>query len=332
MNSSFGSPEKHCASNAEGLLQNCDALSELGSHFEDMRARGVREAVERAVKQSNQLIREKLRSETRLSLTSSEERSTAPVTVEDGYPLRFKKLLESIPPLVWTLRQSIGLLRSGSESIALVGRQFEQIVEQFPQLRWHDAQKHEFESSFAALLRLIEEIEQVKLQKLFAEIDEDILGAYFFLRGEVKLYWIPIGLIAGALNVAVEDLTVVVLAHELAHAYTHLGRDIDGHQWATNHFGDSDLGVIEGLAQFYTETVTDRLSNRFPNAHSAYEALLAIQAGPYKTHLEWTEQTGSRASEILRWCLLEARAKGKAKCAEFETLVKGANERLKRSK
>ena len=31
----------------------------------------------------------------------------------------------------------------------------------------------------------------------------------------------------------VEALTYVVLAHELAHAYTHLGRDIDGNAWDT---------------------------------------------------------------------------------------------------
>src|SRR5207302_578999 len=71
-------------------------------------------------------------------------------------------------------------------------------------------------------------------------VDEDVLGVYRFSphevsdtgeasrgNGEISLYWGVIGLIARALGVSVESLTVLVLAHELGHAYSHLGFDID---------------------------------------------------------------------------------------------------------
>ena len=39
-----------------------------------------------------------------------------------------------------------------------------------------------------------------------------------------------IGLVSEWLGCAVEDLAIVVLTHELAHAYTQLGADIEGHR------------------------------------------------------------------------------------------------------
>jgi hypothetical protein len=61
-----------------------------------------------------------------------------------------------------------------------------------------------------------------------------------------------IGITARALGVSPDALTIVVLAHELAHAYAHLGRDIDNERWETEQFAKSDIDIVEGLAQFYT--------------------------------------------------------------------------------
>jgi hypothetical protein len=72
-----------------------------------------------------------------------------------------------------------------------------------------------------------------------------------------------ISFMAGVLGVPVEALTVVVAVHELAHAYTHLGRDIDGKKWDTNTFSQVDPRTSEGLAQFYTEVICKKLEPRF---------------------------------------------------------------------
>src|SRR5271169_4975095 len=89
------------------------------------------------------------------------------------------------------------------------------------------------------------------------------------------------------MGVAIEDLTVVVLTHELAHAYTHLGRDIDGARWGDEEFDKSALEVREGLAQFYTEVICEQLAPRTPGFLAAFQALLSLQSPPYLVHRAW---------------------------------------------
>ena len=93
-----------------------------------------------------------------------------------------------------------------------------------------------------------------------------------------------IGIYAEMLGVSIEGFTVAVLIHELAHAYTHIGFDIDGQQWNTNDFGKASLNIIEGLAQFYTAVLSERMSKKLPEAHQAYSGFLKLQAGPYLVH------------------------------------------------
>src|SRR5437868_961697 len=99
----------------------------------------------------------------------------------------------------------------------------------------------------------------------------------------------PMALVAAMLDVRIEELTVVTLAHELAHGYTHLGRDIDGFCWEDGGFTQSELGVVEGLAQFYTDIVTGKVVGRMPGAHDAYLRLLELQSGPYRVHEKWVK-------------------------------------------
>ncbi len=77
-------------------------------------------------------------------------------------------------------------------------------------------------------------------------------------------------LFAGAFGLRIEDLAVVTLAHELSHAYTHVGRDIDGGTWRDPGFRQSDLAVVEGLAQFYTAAVAQKLAMRAPGVFPAH--------------------------------------------------------------
>ena len=93
-----------------------------------------------------------------------------------------------------------------------------------------------------------------------------------------------IGLIAQILGLDTEDLTVIVLAHELAHAYTHRAQDIDGKAWDTTGFAKSGHDLKEGLAQYYTAQVCDRLAASAPNVKIAYETLLRFQPPAYHTH------------------------------------------------
>src|SRR5438874_9579187 len=107
-------------------------------------------------------------------------------------------------------------------------------------------------------------------------------------------------MIAAMLDVTIEDLTLVVLAHELTHGYTHIGRDIDGIQWNDRAFGTSDPMIVEGLAQFYTHVLTERMAARNPGPHMAYTKLLTIQSGPYHAHLDWLADEVRQRGEIVR--------------------------------
>jgi hypothetical protein len=62
-------------------------------------------------------------------------------------------------------------------------------------------------------------------------------------RTTIRLYWGVIELVSEWLGCGIEDLAIVVLARELAHAYTQLGADIDGRRWAAPSFAKAAAEV-----------------------------------------------------------------------------------------
>ena len=116
-----------------------------------------------------------------------------------------------------------------------------------------------------------------------------MLGAYYYRAAKVKLFWLPIALLAMSGGFAIEALTFVVLAHELAHAYTHLGMDIDGHDWNTSDFASADLELVEGLAQYYTEIICDHVAEQLPEAKACFENMLAGQSACYTAYRNWNQ-------------------------------------------
>lgn len=157
------------------------------------------------------------------------------------------------------------------------------------------------------------------VQKLLL-VSQDVLGVYRIIglfppmRTEVHLFWAVIALVSGWLGTSVEGLTVVVLAHELAHGYTHIGADIDRVTWDTDAFINAEKGLIEGLAQHYTHLVCQALEFRFPEALAAYQALLPRQPPPYQTQKQW-EKVHSK--EMIRLALLTTRRRMQTTLAEF---------------
>lgn len=140
----------------------------------------------------------------------------------------------------------------------------------------------------------------------------------------------PIALIAAMIDVQIEDLTVVTLAHELSHGYSHLGRDIDGGHWNDQAFGASELGVVEGLAQFYTNVVTDKMVSRSPGGCRAYLRLLELQSGPYRVHEDWLKDSPGRRGETVRFAMLAARSSGAVKYEDWKKMLSDTSATLKR--
>ena len=175
-------------------------------------------------------------------------------------------------------------------------------------------------------------------------IKEDVLGVYRYKTNfrdvdifgsdtqeeprsnwaRIELYWAVIGLSALWKPCSVEDLTVVVLTHELAHAFTQLGADAEGRIWNANDFSRTESAVKEGLAQYYTHIALKKLdSDQYTNSSpfQAYEKLLPNQPDIYRTHLNWIEKF---KQEDVRLAMLEFRRHREKSLEEFEYRLKRA--------
>jgi hypothetical protein len=167
--------------------------------------------------------------------------------------------------------------------------------------------------------------------------DEDILGTYHYQfqqrdmdeyrvnRAWIKLYWGVVGLTSEWMGCSPEDLTLVVLTHELAHAYTQLGADIEGRRWPAAAFSVAETGLKEGLAQYYTDRVLKRLGNRFPNAYKVYQKMLPKQPQAYRSHIKWVTDY---SPESVRRAMLEVRRWQHGTLSEFNQRLEEARKQL----
>jgi hypothetical protein len=185
---------------------------------------------------------------------------------------------------------------------------------------------------------LLKEVQKFNLTKWILEVDQDVLGRYVYrvpkdLFGDlheahIELYWAVIGLLVRLLGTSAEALTAVVFAHELTHAFTHMGSDTDRNRWPTRDFAKADHAVKEGLAQYYTALVCSQLDRQQPGTSGAYAALLADQPPAYHTHERWLED---HKPEEVRDAIIQARRRGLGTLADFAKLLGEARERFRKA-
>ena len=290
------------------------------------------ERVNRSFKQWNQIVRDHIRTETGLKLSDGDTRNAIPVRVVDGFPVELSQLIDQYrDPVMWRLiigQPKLGGLIEGLKFLLREWDQFEQ-WRSLPELAKNG------HSVLDRALQIATSLQQValadKVVQQIKSIQKDILGVYRFPAGQgssIELYWLPIAVVAAMIDVAIEDLTVVVLIHELAHGYTHIGRDIDSKSWDNNGFRDSDLGVIEGLAQFYTEVISERLAIRTPGILKAYKELLKLQSGPYLAHQDWMKGDKRQIGETVRFTLIAARGQNRVNYDHWQQLMADTRKNL----
>lgn len=291
------------------------------------------ERVNRAVRQSNSYLREQIRSLTLLRLSDVTGKNSVVIKVVDGFPAGVARLIDRYEdPMLWRLimlQPKLGGVMDGLHALTRAWSDFEV----WPNL------PDEARGSEPALRRSLHVAHLLQnlavARKVFDEIksiEEDILGVYRFSGphgARIEIYWMAHALFAAAFGLRIEDLTIVTLSHELAHAYTHAGRTIDGTSWDDDDFAHSDPAVVEGLAQHYTEAVTDRIRARAPSAHDAYRMLLEHQSGPYLAHKTWFPKAPGQLGEIVRSAMLQARSRrGAVMEAEWRALLKKCRDEL----
>jgi hypothetical protein len=308
----------------------------------------TRQRVERARDRFNPLIREALRRETGLRLKrpgvqedsdARKEEAVVRTVLEPGLPAKLQgKVIEDryrLAAILAPWRHTLHLLRDSSR----------EINEKLVPLLLSDPAGSNLMKERQRHLRpvgelaedLLREIAKFDLVKWILAVDEDVLGVYRYrehegflgivYEGHIELYWSVIGLIAQLIDTSVEALASVVFAHELAHAFTHVGADIDGHRWPSKQFDDGERGLVEGLAQYYTALVCDRLDRHDTYARDAYQKLLPHQPGPYHSQEKWLREF---TPEEVRLAMIETRRKGAGTVGDFEKSLGSAQERLRK--
>ena len=316
----------------------------------------ARKQVEQAKDKWNSRVRELLRGETGLKflrtefveskpqnietknkntnqVTADEFLKKAPIKIVDGFP----------PPLVHYFEDIMIdaadiLLRRQDFAQAKTTLEFSE--KNFPLLlkysRKSDGhvtpQTLQYVSAFLA--GLVTQVDQYNLIERILKIDEDCLGAYFYRRPEIQLYWLPIAILAQCSPIAdTESLTFITLAHELAHAYTHQGKDIDGTDWNTEQFAHCDKCIVEGIAQYYTWQLCKRMRSHSPRFENSFNWMLEKQSEPYTRFTTWIE-TDNRVNqkkqhgEVMRAAMLQTRRKPIMELDKFEYEIHESRKRL----
>lgn len=244
------------------------------------------------------------------------------IVVSDYVPEPILQLLEQVPDTLMRLialhdqiQQTLPLLDELSASQDSLYRDLDIGI---------DASSSKQAASDLRALMNVRDERVAELLHMVESSEADLLGQYWPMRGRIEIHWISIFVVANALGVPMDRLTYVVLAHELAHYYSHDGIDADHRYWEPEDFCESNICILEGLAQFWTNELCNRSKVHFGilpshTTRDVFEELLQHQGGPYHCFKEWAPSHRRRA-EIVRGAMLKIR-EGVGDYRYFESLL-----------
>jgi len=283
----------------------------------------TKERVINAQRYWNQTLRNQLGSETRLQFGGRDSQSRIAVEVSDGFPRPLAAIVDTIDMTLWRLALGQHYLTRLAEGAGFVSDHWGELLSWPPM----PADLRESHPALQETIRLAQTLHtlvaELKLEARIAAINEDILGSYDSAGHSIELYWISIGMFSQLLGCSVEDLTGVVLTHELAHAFTHVGQDADGQVWDDRAFLAADREITEGLAQFYTALVANSrmVAQRSLGFSRAFRDLLQYHAKPYRVHTDWLDVEGVSRGERVRLVMLASRQQGLTRYRDFQRLL-----------
>lgn len=283
--------------------------------------------VDRTRKRINTEVRDAVKRETGLALNRKDidqggTNISVPVVLVPGIPVALREIkYEDDHEILLEISPFRGDLEMAKNSLENIERLIEKLDSNDngdEALKDKEGHTKLTVSYINTLLQLFEKDDPVKK---ILRVNEDVLGAYIyslmrtsFPQGRIELYWGVIGLVAGMLGINVESLTAVVLIHEIAHAHTHLGADIDGERWDNEGFANSEHALKEGLAQYYTHLICGQIDNKVIDTSKAFKTLLEHQPPAYHAHKQMKDD--SKVEEI-RFSLLDVRRKGISTLGDF---------------
>ncbi|MBK8464929.1 MAG: hypothetical protein IPL32_03785 [Chloracidobacterium sp.] len=284
----------------------------------------VPDAVADEVESSKNRWRDRLQAAMR-KLTRFQLVADVPIKIDAGYPDSLSTLLSTPFTEEEFLAEIVSKYLFDIEALEYKGRAFAGLRGDLNVYRIGGALDQKLGDMVEGIDSTCSELRRIATQATVKEklmaVRDDVMGVYTYVptlhravsKPEIFLFWKVIGLAAGIMKISVEDLTVLVMTHELAHAYSHLGCDASGTFWSKG-FAESDINVKEGIAQYYTWAIAKYLDEH----HSAqfmpsYRSKISNQAGPYRVHEPWTEKY---SLEVLRSALVHVR-----NATEYVTLV-----------
>jgi hypothetical protein len=322
-----------------------DLLGKVPPHFKET-VRSVRD-------RQRSVVQELLRSECRLVFRTAQEAdenesgAQVPIEIAAGFPavlatVRFEDDFRRTL-LISKCRTDLEYLKRATPKAAALRAELTALVSnavtaplQVPSPdRWPLVSPDSLNESASWASALLAELSKNDPLKKVLEVHDDVLGVYqCFLgkgsaaeddssvnRAKIQLYWAVIGLVSQWSGWSVEDLAVVVMTHELAHAYTQLGADIEGRRWSVARFAEAEPALKEGLAQYYTHRVLERLSRRNPGPFGTFKQLLLLQPEQYRAHEPWLK---AGSPEAVRRAMLEVRRHGETRSADFARRLEAA--------
>lgn len=160
-------------------------------------------------------------------------------------------------------------------------------------------------------------------------VNPHIFGTYNYSGkvSEINIYWAVIGLCAQRWNVDAEAITITVLAHEYAHAYSHLGKDADGEIWETNNFIDTSKTIKEGLAEYFSYKFIQSYAVFYPQWLAVFEILYNTAPDYYKEFRNW----GDASPEVVRYAMLQARRKGVIEYEFFREFIEEGRQKFRKT-
>jgi hypothetical protein len=293
-----------------------------------------------AMERMRQTLREAVKAETGLSMRwRGDDRvnsAQVPIEVCDGCPESLAKVdfPDDLEPLLFMAdyRDSLVNVETSVEQLIVANKKLRSFPAGSTLSLDPDDPFYAVRDWVVLMLSRLSEIDPVLT---ILNVHEDVLGTYTYERyGEdpfsvnrasIQLYWPVIGFVAKRLGCTVENLTGVVLIHELSHAYTQLGADIGGMRWPSENFANAEVTLKEGLAQYFTAKVVSVVSGKYPSLQDAYTRLLSKQSDTYKVHIPWIEQV---SPEAVRLAMIEVRRQGERALAQFETRLNRASSAL----
>ena len=205
----------------------------------------TQQQVENATARWRSDLREQVRSLTGFKLSYREDgrvvQVPVPVSLRPSLPAPLESLMnEELPDDDRWAIELIGAWKERIEALAVSANQFAPLITGLSDLETWSERASQYQQTLADVQNMTEQMRSyavlAKLLKRMMAIEDDILGAYFYrehrnLFGnsprnmKIELYWLVIGSVARMIGASVEGLMAVVLTHELAHAYTHVGRE-----------------------------------------------------------------------------------------------------------